>query len=320
MLRTSSSERCGGRGHRHHPPPVTRVRAQVYTLQGDFKSAIDVYLEALEFSPDNAGACGCCRHRAHSTSRPARLWPEILTTVGLLYLRMGENFRAFDFLGSSLTHDPTNSKVPHHPARRVPGAGASRPCTALQTILAAGSIIQDQGDMDVALVKYRIAAVKTPNSAQLWNNVGMCFFGKQKYVAVRGRPCFLVQAGTLCLTPPHPPRDPLCLRRSAGDCVPEAVAVPRSLRVDRVLQPGPGAPEHGAVRLRLPLPLRLHQPEARLSQFLHVPRHHTEVRWRAGPASHANDAPARGALGARSRLDDFDNACSAYERAIELEK
>lgn len=41
--------------------------------------------------------------------------------------------------------------------------------------------------MDVALVKYRIAAVKTPNSAQLWNNVGMCFFGKQKYVAVCAR-------------------------------------------------------------------------------------------------------------------------------------
>ncbi len=32
-------------------------------------------------------------------------------------------------------------------------------------------------------MKYRIAAVQTPNSAQLWNNVGMCFFGKQKFVA-----------------------------------------------------------------------------------------------------------------------------------------
>jgi Bardet-Biedl syndrome 4 protein len=37
--------------------------------------------------------------------------------------------------------------------------------------------------MDVALIKYRVAAVKTPNSAQLWNNIGMCFFGKQRYVA-----------------------------------------------------------------------------------------------------------------------------------------
>lgn len=42
---------------------------------------------------------------------------------------------------------------------------------------------QDNQDMDVALVKYRVAAVQTPNSAQLWNNIGMCFFGKGKNVA-----------------------------------------------------------------------------------------------------------------------------------------
>ena len=86
---------------------------------------------------------------------------QILTTIGLLYLRQGENFKAFDYLGNSLTHDPKNAK----------------------TILAAGSIIQDHQDMDVALIKYRVAAVQTPNSAQLWNNIGMCFFGKQRYVA-----------------------------------------------------------------------------------------------------------------------------------------
>lgn len=33
--------------------------------------------------------------------------------------------------------------------------------------------------MDVALVKYRVAAAVCPNSPQLWNNIGMCFFGKQ---------------------------------------------------------------------------------------------------------------------------------------------
>ncbi|KDO24220.1 hypothetical protein SPRG_09854 [Saprolegnia parasitica CBS 223.65] len=113
---------------------------KVHTLRDDFKAAINVYLEALEFSPES---------------------PELLTTIGLLYLRIGENFRAFDYLGNSMTHDPRNAK----------------------TILAAGSIIQDHGDMDVALVKYRVAAVQTPNSAQLWNNIGMCFFGKQRFVA-----------------------------------------------------------------------------------------------------------------------------------------
>ena len=33
--------------------------------------------------------------------------------------------------------------------------------------------MQDHRDMDVALVKYRVAAVQTPNSPQLWNNIGM---------------------------------------------------------------------------------------------------------------------------------------------------
>ena len=74
---------------------------------------------------------------------------------------MGENYRAFEYLNNSLSVDPRDEK----------------------TILAAGSIIQDHNDMDGALIKYRVAAVKTPNSAQLWNNVGMCFFGKRKYIA-----------------------------------------------------------------------------------------------------------------------------------------
>lgn len=53
-----------------------------------------------------------------------------------------------------------------------------------KAILAAGSMMQQHGDFDVALTKYRIAAVETPESAPLWNNISMCFFGKKKYVAV----------------------------------------------------------------------------------------------------------------------------------------
>lgn len=87
--------------------------------------------------------------------------PELLTALGLLHLRLHENLKAFELLGASLAHDPRSAK----------------------TILAAGSIIQDNADVDVALVKYRVAAVATPHSSQLWNNVGMCFFAKQKYVA-----------------------------------------------------------------------------------------------------------------------------------------
>ena len=113
---------------------------RVYRLLGKEEDALAVYMDALESTPEA---------------------PDILTAIGLLYLKLGNNAKAFEFLGNSLTYDPKNAK----------------------TILAAGSIIQDNQDMDVALVKYRVAATQTPNSSQLWNNIGMCFFGKGKYVA-----------------------------------------------------------------------------------------------------------------------------------------
>ena len=38
-------------------------------------------------------------------------------------------------------------------------------------------------DYDVALAKYKLAAQSIPESPPLWNNIGMCFFGKKKFVA-----------------------------------------------------------------------------------------------------------------------------------------
>lgn len=193
---------------------------KVHTLQEQYKEAIDVYLEALEFSPEN---------------------PEILTTVGLLYLRLGENFRAFDFLGNSLTHDPRNPK----------------------TILAAGSIIQDHSDMDVALNKYRVAAVQTPNSAQLWNNIGMCFFGKQRLVAAIA-----------------------CLKRA--------------LYLD---------PFEWIISYNLGL---VHLNTAQYASAFHY--FSASINLKPDfPSSYMYLAITL------SRLNDVDNACSAYEKAIEME-
>lgn len=55
--------------------------------------------------------------------------------------------------------------------------------TNVKAILASGSMMQQHQDFDVALSKYRIAADKHPESPALWNNIGMCFFGKKKFVA-----------------------------------------------------------------------------------------------------------------------------------------
>lgn len=75
---------------------------------------------------------------------------------------MNQFQKAFENLGNALTFDATHTKA----------------------IMAAGSMMQSHSDFDVALTKYRIAAVNTPESPPLWNNIGMCFFGKKKYVAV----------------------------------------------------------------------------------------------------------------------------------------
>ncbi|GAB5367818.1 hypothetical protein AAMO2058_001264100 [Amorphochlora amoebiformis] len=113
---------------------------KIHVIQNNYDMAVEVYEEALENSSEN---------------------PELLSTLGLLFLRMGENYQAFTKLRAALLLDPENVK----------------------SILAAGSIIQDHNDMDIALQRYRVAAVKTPNSAQLWNNIGMCFFGKGLHIA-----------------------------------------------------------------------------------------------------------------------------------------
>eukprot|EP00754_Rhynchopus_humris_P043405 Rhum_TRINITY_DN3208_c0_g2::Rhum_TRINITY_DN3208_c0_g2_i1::g.10014::m.10014/K16531/BBS4; Bardet-Biedl syndrome 4 protein len=194
---------------------------KLYTLQDKYHEAIDVYLESLDYSPEN---------------------PELLTTVGLLYLRLSENYKAFDYLGNSLTHDPRNPK----------------------TILAAGSIIQDHNDMDVALTKYRIAAVQTPNSAQLWNNIGMCFFGKQCYIA-------------------------------AISCLKRALYL---------------APFEWIISYNLGL------------IFLNTSQYASAFHFFSASINLKPDFASSYMYLAvtLNRLDDFDNACSAYEKAISMER
>ena len=121
-----------------HEKTYTQL-GRVYRLMNRDQDGLEAYMEALEICPEN---------------------PELLTVIGLLYLKLGNNNKAFEFFGNSLTFDPKNAK----------------------TILAAGSIIQDNQDMDVALVKYRVAATQTPNNAQLWNNIGMVSSLLQNYI------------------------------------------------------------------------------------------------------------------------------------------
>ena len=85
----------------------------------------------------------------------------MLTTLGLLYLRTEKNDRALQLLAKSLQLDGKNSR----------------------TVIAAASIMQDHSDHDNALSEYRQVVAQSPNSPQVWNNIGMCFFGKQRFIA-----------------------------------------------------------------------------------------------------------------------------------------
>ncbi len=114
--------------------------ADIYVAQKSYDEAIDVFTEALEFTPDN---------------------PELLFRVGITHLAAGNSFKAFECLGNALTHNPKLSEA----------------------ILAAGSMLQEKDDVDVALIKYRVAAIQRPNSPELWSNIGMAFFSKRRFVA-----------------------------------------------------------------------------------------------------------------------------------------
>ncbi len=52
-----------------------------------------------------------------------------------------------------------------------------------KSILAVSSIMQDRSEYDASLLRYRTMAIYNPNSPHLWNNIGMCFYGKKKYIA-----------------------------------------------------------------------------------------------------------------------------------------
>ena len=272
---------------------------KVFTLQEDYRGAIDVYLEALEFSPEN---------------------PELLTTLGLIYLRLGENYKAFDFLGNSLTHDPKNPK----------------------TILAAGSIIQVRCSAACRKSAHAAHAARARARARRTTRTWMLRSSSTASPLCR-RPTRHNFGTTLgCASSASSGASPAAergvaspiscaARRGAqirsGDCLSEAGALPRPIRVDHLVQPRPGAPEHGPVCLVVPLLLHFHQPQAGLC----VPPA-KRARRAACPSPPPSIRPGRRARSAGAvpssymylaitlnRLDDFENACSAYEKAIDME-
>ncbi|KAF7993826.1 hypothetical protein HCN44_011095 [Aphidius gifuensis] len=86
---------------------------------------------------------------------------EIAEELGLVYLENGDVHEAFQQFGTILAHSPGCARI----------------------ILPLAFIIQNNDEYDVALSKYKSAAQTISESSSLWNNIGMCFFDKKKFVA-----------------------------------------------------------------------------------------------------------------------------------------
>lgn len=87
--------------------------------------------------------------------------PELLTEIGALYLKIGNTEDAFDYFCRAMKKDSSFSNA----------------------LMGVASIHQDKFKYEQALISYKLASVSNPNSPLVWNNLGLCFFAKQKYIA-----------------------------------------------------------------------------------------------------------------------------------------
>lgn len=128
---------------------------------------------------------------------------EIATSQGLLYLKVGDYEQAFNKLGLALAVSPNasspllaigaihqvthNREIDKSPKLQLLSSHLEMlSCHEKQTILCRYTryLFQDCQEFDVALSKFKIVGQNLPESVTLWNNMGLCFFGKGKYVAV----------------------------------------------------------------------------------------------------------------------------------------
>uniref|UniRef100_A0A452H6C1 Uncharacterized protein n=1 Tax=Gopherus agassizii TaxID=38772 RepID=A0A452H6C1_9SAUR len=153
-------------------------------LLGKHKAAIEVYSEAAKLNQKDWEICHnlgvCYMYLKHFNKAKDQLNNALQLNrhdltymmLGKIHLLQGETDKAIEVYKKAVEFSPENTEL-------LTTLGL----LYLQAILAAGSMMQTHGDFDVALTKYRVIAYTMPESPPLWNNIGMCFFGKKKYVA-----------------------------------------------------------------------------------------------------------------------------------------
>uniref|UniRef100_A0A671PWA2 Bardet-Biedl syndrome 4 protein-like n=1 Tax=Sinocyclocheilus anshuiensis TaxID=1608454 RepID=A0A671PWA2_9TELE len=168
-------------------------------LLGKHKAAIEVYNEAARLNQKdweishNLGVCYIYTKDFKSAEEQLNLALQLnkhdLTymMLGKIHLLQGDTETAIDVYKSAVEFSPENTELLTTLGLLYMQVSDAISCLKranyLSAILAAGSMMQTHGDYDVAMNKYRVAAYSVPESPPLWNNIGMCFFGKKKYVA-----------------------------------------------------------------------------------------------------------------------------------------
>lgn len=87
---------------------------------------------------------------------------EIFTDLGIMYLKINEVDRAYDKLQEAIALNPRHTN----------------------SLLALGAIVQTKNESEAALNIYRNISAIQDEGFELWNNVGMCFYRKNKLIAV----------------------------------------------------------------------------------------------------------------------------------------
>uniref|UniRef100_A0A4Y0BPH9 TPR_REGION domain-containing protein n=1 Tax=Anopheles funestus TaxID=62324 RepID=A0A4Y0BPH9_ANOFN len=85
----------------------------------------------------------------------------LMTQIGILYLKINEYQRAFEKLLDATATDSKHTNA----------------------LLALGSILQSKNDIDGALNKYKRIPTLSDETSEVWSNIGLCFFKKQKFIA-----------------------------------------------------------------------------------------------------------------------------------------
>lgn len=114
--------------------------ANIAIIQENPSYAIEKFLDALNFSPDD---------------------PDLLTQIGALHLKMGNTEDAYNFFTKAMNNDSSFSNA----------------------LMGVASIHQEKFEYERALISYKLASMSNPNSPLVWNNLGLCFFARQKFIA-----------------------------------------------------------------------------------------------------------------------------------------